>query len=121
MSVAMDETRDFADFLRQALAEAGITQSKLARRAGVSKQVISDYLCRKRTNPEPKVLLALAQALGLAPEALYRAAGLLPERSMDEAEWETFRANLERLKPENRWRVFRIIELEIEVQQKESK
>lgn len=113
----MDETHDLADFLRQALAEAGINQSELARRAGVSKQVISDYLCRKRTNPEPKVLLALAQVLGLAPEAFYRAAGLLPEKSMDEAEWEMFRANLERLKPGNRRRILRMIELEIEMQQ----
>ncbi|HNT53936.1 MAG TPA: helix-turn-helix transcriptional regulator [Anaerolineaceae bacterium] len=112
----MDETHDLADFLHQALAEAGISQSELARRAGVSKQVVSDYLRRKRTNPDPKVLVALAQALRLAPEALYRAAGLLPDISMDEAQWETFRANLERLKPEGRRRILKVIELEIEMQ-----
>ena len=49
----------------------------LARKAGIDKGIISRTLNRER-KPAPESLEAIARALKLPPEAVFRAAGLLP-------------------------------------------
>jgi transcriptional regulator with XRE-family HTH domain len=53
----------------------GITQAALARRAGITASVVSDYV-RGRRNPTLKSLSALARALGRTPWEFLR--GPLP-------------------------------------------
>lgn len=67
-----------SEWLTQKLQEHGWSQSELARRAGVSKQVISVYINQRRDKPDEAVLSSLAHALGSPPEEVFRVAGMLP-------------------------------------------
>jgi len=58
----------------------GLNQSELARISNLSRQVISDYVTRKKLKPDKEALLKLAYGLKLPPETLFRAAGILPAR-----------------------------------------
>ena len=100
MSIIVDKT--FADWLNEALKKQGMTQAELARRSGLTRQAISSYLSGKRETPEPEALISLARALKVAPDTLYRAAGLLPPIDPSEADLEDFREILKNLSPEER-------------------
>ena len=112
----MDNTNELAETLLRWIKEAGINQSELARRDGVSKQVVNDYLNHKRIRPDAKVLGVLAQALRQPPEYLYRAAEMLSSLPLEESEWEEFRSKLALLTPENPRRILKLIDLEYEIQ-----
>lgn len=77
MLTTMDNL-DFADWLSQELKARNMTQAELARLSGVYRQVISTYINRKRSTPEPEILTAIARAFKLPPEDVFRAAGILP-------------------------------------------
>lgn len=64
---------------------------------------------------------AIANALGYSPETVLRAAGLLPPVDDDTTEYEKWKANLARLNPENRERLWRIMEVELEQQEKQER
>lgn len=72
------KTVDFADWLIIELNKHGWTQADLAREAGLNRQVISTYINRRREKPDSDSLIAIARALKLPPETVFRAAGLLP-------------------------------------------
>lgn len=44
MSKAMDNTKDFAEWLQDRMTQLDLSQSELARRANVDRQVIWGYL-----------------------------------------------------------------------------
>lgn len=69
---------EFPDWLQSEMDKRGMSQSDLARSSGINRQVISTYVNRQRTKPDPEVLIAIARALRLPPETVFRAAGLLP-------------------------------------------
>lgn len=69
---------DFSDWLISQMNRQGWSQSDLARASGLNRQSISDYVNKRRTNPDANALNSIARALKLPPEEVYRAAGLLP-------------------------------------------
>lgn len=77
MSSRMD-TIDFANWLIEEMEKREWSQSDLARKANINRQVISTYVQRKRTKPDEDVLISIAHAFKLPPEIVFRAAGLLP-------------------------------------------
>jgi transcriptional regulator with XRE-family HTH domain len=74
---SMAYTQDFPTWLEERLKEQGITQSELARRAGVTRGAINGILQGVR-GPGVELSKGIAKALSLPPEQVLRAAGLLP-------------------------------------------
>lgn len=66
----------FANFVRDQMRLQGISQAELAKMSGVSTSQISRILSTLST-PTQDVILAIARALKLPPETVFRAAGLL--------------------------------------------
>src|SRR5689334_14298645 len=62
------QSNPFGDLLRQLREQAGLTQSDLAERAGLTPNAISALERGERRQPYPHTVNALADALGLAPE-----------------------------------------------------
>lgn len=77
MSLSVD-TMDFSEWLTTVMNERGWSQSDLARKANINRQVISSYINRQRIKPDENILKSIASALSLPPEEVFRAAGLLP-------------------------------------------
>jgi DNA-binding phage protein len=63
------EEASFAERLRKAIAEKGLTQPELAKRVGIGQSAISMMLNRS-CRPQRKTVLRFAEALGVAPEEL---------------------------------------------------
>jgi transcriptional regulator with XRE-family HTH domain len=59
----------FADLLRAQLKELGISQRELAIRLGMTPQALGNYT-NSRTQPGYEVLLQIARALEISPQAL---------------------------------------------------
>lgn len=76
---AMDDKVDFPRWLNKQIEDRGLSQAQLARLAGVTRSAINGILTESR-GAGPDVLLAIARALKLPPETVFRAAGLLPPR-----------------------------------------
>lgn len=70
-------TTDFSEWLSAQLKNRNMSPAELARKAGIDKGIISRTLNRER-KPSPESLEAIAHALKLPSEAVFRAAGLLP-------------------------------------------
>jgi len=70
----------FAEWLAGQLAERDMTQADLSRKSGVSDAQLSRLLRAERGVGESSVS-AIARALGLPPETVFREAGLLPPES----------------------------------------
>lgn len=67
----------FATWLESVLKQEGISQSELARRAGVTRGAINGILTGAR-GPGVELSKGIAKALKIPPEQVLRAAGLLP-------------------------------------------
>ncbi len=59
------------NFIEKHIRDAGISQSELARRLGVSQPTVSDWIAGKKTPSGDKVLL-LAREMGIAPERVLK-------------------------------------------------
>jgi len=68
----------FAEWLQAEMDKRGWSQSDCARAADLNRAVINKLLSGK-SRPQPLTLLALAGGFKIPVEAVYRAAGLLPE------------------------------------------
>lgn len=77
MSKAMDNKKDFAEWLQERMTQLDLSQSELARRANVDRQVVWGYLNRKVLKPDEKVLLKIAKVLQVSPTAIFQAAWIL--------------------------------------------
>lgn len=81
----------FGEWLQEILISRKWSQSDLSRAANISRQVVSDYINSKKLNPDERILIAIARALRIPPETVFRAAGLLPPLPLDQppnlAEW----------------------------------
>jgi transcriptional regulator with XRE-family HTH domain len=73
----MATAQTFAIWLEEQLKEQGISQSELARRAGVTRGAINNILQGER-GPGVDLSNGIAKALGLPEEMVLRVAGLLP-------------------------------------------
>lgn len=100
MSFGMDA--HFAEWLQKYLDHKGWNQSDLARAAGINRQVVHSYLSYKTVRYDVEILKAIARALDEPPEAVFRAAGMLPAVSDDDAIDEQLRHDYERLSPEGK-------------------
>jgi transcriptional regulator with XRE-family HTH domain len=96
MSLIM-ETKLFSDWLQDEMNKRGWSQSDLSRNSGVNRQVISTYINQQRKKPDENILIDIARALNLPPETVFRAAGLLPPVSEDEAKFEDWKYLLDGL------------------------
>ena len=74
----------FSDWLQSELDKRQWSQAELVHSAGISRAVINKLL-NKKTYPQPDTLQAIARALKIPVESIYRVAGLLPEESETEA------------------------------------
>jgi transcriptional regulator with XRE-family HTH domain len=75
----MDKTK-FSEWLRLELGKRTWSQAELARRSGISAAQITRILSGERGIGE-EALSAIASALRLPTEEVYRAAGLLPTKA----------------------------------------
>ena len=70
---------EFVDWLQRQLNERGMDQAELTRRGNISSGQVSRVMSGQR-GAGIDFLLGVARALRLAPEEVFRAAGVLPER-----------------------------------------
>jgi transcriptional regulator with XRE-family HTH domain len=73
----MRNRQELATWLNRELESRGWTQSDLARFSGVHRAVISKIILGG-TKPTPETMEAIARALKIPPEQVFRVAGLLP-------------------------------------------
>ncbi len=73
----VDRNINFSEWLQAEMSKRGWSQSDLARFAELNRAVINKLLNGK-SNPQPSTLGAIARALKIPIETVYRAAGLLP-------------------------------------------
>lgn len=71
---------NFGAWLVRQLEERGLTQSDLSRMSGLSRGTLSNIISSTRGRG-PNSLMAIARALKIPLETVYRAAGLLPPES----------------------------------------
>jgi transcriptional regulator with XRE-family HTH domain len=69
---------NFADWLEEEIQKRGWQPSDMAREANTYPATITRILNRMR-NPGPDICLAIAKALDMPPEEVFRKAGLLPD------------------------------------------
>jgi len=69
--------KNFVTWLDNELNEREWTRADLARRAGITQSSLS-MIYNESRSPGPDTLTAIAKALGLPPETVFRAAGILP-------------------------------------------
>ncbi len=67
----------FSNWLQAELEEKGLSQHEFARLAGVSQGAIGNVI-RGDRQPGPQLCMAIARALHIPPEQVFRRAGLLP-------------------------------------------
>ena len=74
---------EFSDWIEKQLKQRNWNSADLARGAGLDTGMVSRILNGLR-KPSPETLTAFAKSLHLAPETVFRAAGLLPpEQELD--------------------------------------
>lgn len=71
---------NFGEWLRDELAQHGISQTELAYKIGVTPAQVSRIISGERSTSN-EVLVNIAHILKLPPEQVYRAAGILPPES----------------------------------------
>jgi transcriptional regulator with XRE-family HTH domain len=110
---------DFSDWLLEEMNKRGWSQADLSRSSGVDRQVISNYINRRRTNPEPEALISIAHGFGISPITVFRKAGLLPEGS-DDATFSDWKFLLDQLPQDEQDELRQIALMKIEKRKKES-
>lgn len=98
---------DFKDWLKAELNERGLTQSDLARKTNLSTAAVSLVMNGKRGVGE-EFIQAVAKALNLPAETVFRAAGLLPPVPDDAEYLERFRMLLAYLDHDDREKLEKI-------------
>jgi transcriptional regulator with XRE-family HTH domain len=71
------ETKIFSDWLNAELIRRDMSQADLARDSGLTTAAISRFMSGSR-NASAEACSAIAKALNLPPEVVFREAGLLP-------------------------------------------
>jgi transcriptional regulator with XRE-family HTH domain len=73
-----DEYKRLGKYIEAELQKRGMTQSELARKAGVSRSGIN-VIIKGQNKPSTNLLKEISKALGIPIETLYREAGFLPD------------------------------------------
>ena len=103
---------DFANWLRNELIERNISPADLSRMMKKKPASISNVLNEKRA-AGTDFILAVATALRLPPEELYRIAGLLPRKPVRQGKQEMLlhelAALLEQMSPNSQQMVIKLV------------
>lgn len=97
-------------FLEQELERRGWKQADLARNANMDTGMVSNIMSGKR-NIGPATGVAIAQALNIAPEILFRKAGLLPDVPENTAQTEQLLHLFNQLNEADKATIFRMMEV----------
>lgn len=103
----------FIDWLDRELSERGWNDHQLAQRAGISHSVISK--ARRGVMPRWEACAAIAGALNLPADLVFRQAGLLPLLPEDESLLAELRALLSQLTPRDRLELVQIARLKVQL------
>ena len=87
----------------------------MALRAGLSRTAISDYVNGKRVNYDSDALVSIARALSLAPDVVFRAAGIFPPKPGDDVLVEEGLRILQQLDGEDREDAIRYLRMRQQV------
>lgn len=112
---------DFPKWLQGQMDQREWSQSELARRAGVDRQLIWRYLNNITTRPDETVLQKIARALKMPFEEIYRAAGILPPKPTGDEWIEKITHITNQLPPDEKERVFQFAEMLREAIEKKTK
>lgn len=116
----LDMADNFSEWLVKELNKSGWTQSELARKANVSRTAISDVISNKHSAGS-ELCSAIARALNLPPETVFRAAGLLPPAPPDTEYQEQILHLLRQLPPDEQKRYLELLQFEVERQKSKIK
>ena len=97
----MVDNLSFSEWLDEQMKQQGLSQSELARAAGVSRSVIHKAINRLNKKPDPETCVDIARALQLSPITVFRAAKLLPPE-VEVPEWQDFKTVLEGISREGK-------------------
>ena len=89
------------EYLESNLRQRGWTQADLARHAGLDSGLINNYISGRR-NIGATSALAIAKAFKVAPEIVFRKAGLLPNVPESTAEEEQLLYLFRQMTPDQR-------------------
>lgn len=78
--LAVADTISFANWLEGEMRKAELSQAELARAAGVTRSAINGILTGRR-GPGSDLCRAIARALGIPEEAVFRVAGILQSKA----------------------------------------
>jgi transcriptional regulator with XRE-family HTH domain len=109
---------NFIDWLLVEMSKREWSQAELARASGLTRQSVSDYINRRRTNPEPDALTAIAHALKISPITIFRKAGLLPAEDSEQVKIENWKYLLTQLTPDEQDEIKQFAEMKIDRRQK---
>lgn len=109
---------NFSEWLSNELQTRKLRQADLARSAHLDAAVINNLISGRR-GPGEDTCKAIAHAFGLPPEAVFRAAGMLPSIPPDDEEWELWKHELQKLNPEQRARFRHYLETEVKIVEEE--
>lgn len=87
----------FADWLTAEMNQRGLSQSDLARQAGLARSVINKITNHINKKPDPETCKAIARGLQKSPITVFIAAGLLPQMPERSTEMDDLEAIMERL------------------------
>lgn len=105
---------NFGLWLQREREKRGLTQAKLAAKAGLNRAVINK-IENGQSEPSPGTLQAIADALNISDEVIFRAAGYL--RSPSDTEYQDeFLHLLSQLPPEEQRRYLDLLRFEVERQ-----
>jgi transcriptional regulator with XRE-family HTH domain len=108
----------FSDWLEEEMNTRSWSRAELARRSGISAPQITRLLNREQ-NPGRESIEAIANALHLPIETVYRAAGIIRTRPNEDEEWEVWKGLLRQLTQEERERYYRQMQTELEYQKQQ--
>ena len=111
----MEETNQFNQWLKKELSRRGWSEFRLAKEAGLSHGSV--YRIGKGARPGWKAAGAIAAALGMPEELVFRKAGLLGEENGGEVDLEEWKAVLVRLEEKEREELLRIAYVKIEMRE----
>jgi transcriptional regulator with XRE-family HTH domain len=111
------EKIDLPQWLRNELKKRDWSQVDLSRKTGISTTQIARILSGER-GMGVETLVSIANAFGISPITIIRAAGLLPEGG-EHASFEDWQFLLNQLPADEQEEVRKIVEMKIERRQKE--
>ena len=111
---------NFSDWLEQELNERGLSQSELARRAGVTRAAINGVLSGAR-GPGVDLVKGIAKAFNIPAEEVFRHADILPPTVTKNALIERILLEIEDLPKEEKENVLEYVKMVRGLRNKRSK